>query len=247
MIYSINKQIVHPLHANILIHSSGYCIQNILFYPLIIGVKGAQGLEGTTGAQGLQGATGDRGARGHKGRDGHGVPTGGFTGQILIKSSSDDYDTKWCFANQLRIDSVVTLEASVEFLITRLNHLECRYNLLSKNKFSKFNPDFLTYSTLLRSYMNLIAIFDGGNSTSDYSNGPIFDCGEGVEQFTDMIVITIDAGYAKSTYFSSREESIQYLEFIYPDEDERDIILDCGNSSTNYSICPLIDCGGIND
>jgi hypothetical protein len=208
------------------------------------GLRGPQGLDGSTGAQGPTGAEGPTGTQG---RDGLGIPSGGFPGQILLKNSEEDYDTKWSFTNQLRIDSLITLEATVEFLNTTVKHLECRYNLLSKNKFSKFNSEFLTYSTLLRSYMNLIAVFDGGNSTSEYSRGPVFDCGEGVEQFTDMVVIRINAGHAISSNFSTREGSIQYLESLYPDEEEQDLILDGGQSSTNYSICPLIDCGNVGD
>jgi hypothetical protein len=249
LIYTINKEIVSPLHANFLLYSSGYHIKNILFYPLLIGPTGPQGLQGAKGSRGLQGPTGPQGLQGIKGgrgRDGHGLPSGGLAGQILVKNTEEEYDTKWCFTNQLQIDSVITLEASIEFLISTIKDLECKYNLLSKNQFTKFNSTFLTYSTLLRSYMNLIAVFDCGNSTTEYSYSPVFDCGQGVEQFTDMVVIRIDGGYSKSMNFSIRETSIQYLESIYPEE-EQDYILDCGYSSTDYSICPLIDCGNVSD
>ena len=223
LVYSINKELLNPLHANFLMYSSGYHIKNILFYPLLIGptgpqgiqgVKGSRGLQGATGAEGpqgakgsrgLQGPTGPQGPQGIRGPRGRGIPSGGLPGQILVKNTEEEYDTKWSFASQLSIDSVVTLEASVEFLITTVKHLECRYNYLAKNQFYKFNPVFMTYSTLLRSYINLIAVFDAGNSTTEYSHGPIFDCGEGAEQFTDMVVITINGGYARSTNFPTRE------------------------------------------
>jgi hypothetical protein len=249
VVYVANKQITQPLHANFLIYSSGYYIENIHFYPLIllIGDTGLTGQDGSTGYTGERGNAGATGATGEQGTTGIGIPTGGFTGQILIKASSNDYDTKWTFANNLQIDSVITLEASVEFLIMTVKHLESRYKLMSRNNFLKFNPEFLTYSTLLRSYMNLIAVFDCGNAESDFCLGPAFDCGQGVEEFTDLVVIKINAGYAKSLNFSSRENSIEYLESIYPDDCEIDLILDGGKSSSNYLIGPLIDCGHVTD
>jgi hypothetical protein len=93
--------------------------------------------------------------------------------------------------------------------------------------------------------LNLIAVFDCGNSTTEYSHSPIIDCGEGVEQFTDMVVIRINGGYSKSINFLDREDSIQYLESIYPEDNEQDLILDGGYSYTDYSICPLINCGNV--
>lgn len=45
--------------------------------------------------QGPAGADGSDGADGAAGADGAGVPVGGSTGQVLIKSSGDDYDTEW--------------------------------------------------------------------------------------------------------------------------------------------------------
>ena len=57
------------------------------------GLQGQQGVVGPTGPQGPQGATGPAGAAG---ADGEGVPTGGTTGQVLAKASSDtDRDTEW--------------------------------------------------------------------------------------------------------------------------------------------------------
>lgn len=62
------------------------------------GQTGATGATGATGPQGLQGATGATGATGPQGEQGpagEGVPTGGTAGQLLMKSSSTDYDTEW--------------------------------------------------------------------------------------------------------------------------------------------------------
>ena len=47
--------------------------------------------------------------------------------------------------------------------------------------------------------------------------------------------------------FSCRQGSIQHLKSIYPDEEEEDLILDGGNSVTDYSMSPLIDCGNVID
>ncbi len=52
-------------------------------------------LKGDTGATGATGATGPQGPAGADGAPGHGVPTGGSTGQILAKASGADYDTEW--------------------------------------------------------------------------------------------------------------------------------------------------------
>lgn len=56
------------------------------------GVQGPQGPEGPKGDQGIQGP---EGAQGPQGLSGEGVPSGGNTGQILIKNSPEDYDTEW--------------------------------------------------------------------------------------------------------------------------------------------------------
>ena len=64
-------------------------------------VKGPQGNQGVPGAagpqgpQGPQGVPGQDGQDGQPGQDGHGVPAGGEAGQVLVKNSDDDYDTKW--------------------------------------------------------------------------------------------------------------------------------------------------------
>src|SRR5215471_7479680 len=59
------------------------------------GPQGPTGLTGATGAQGPAGATGATGAQGAQGPAGPGVPTGGTTGQALVKSSAADYATQW--------------------------------------------------------------------------------------------------------------------------------------------------------
>lgn len=62
------------------------------------GPQGNQGAQGPQGFQGVQGATGSQGAQGNQGAQGSqgvGVPTGGTTGQALIKNSGTNYDTGW--------------------------------------------------------------------------------------------------------------------------------------------------------
>ena len=62
------------------------------------GDTGPQGEKGDTGAQGEKGdpgAKGEQGPAGQKGDPGEGIPTGGTSGQVLIKKSDADYDTEW--------------------------------------------------------------------------------------------------------------------------------------------------------
>ena len=59
------------------------------------GPQGVAGDTGPTGPQGNIGVTGPTGPQGNIGVTGPGLSTGGTTGQVLIKNSSDDYDTSW--------------------------------------------------------------------------------------------------------------------------------------------------------
>ena len=61
----------------------------------IQGPQGEQGIQGPTGPQGEQGPQGQTGPQGPQGNPGQGVPTSGTTGQALVKSSNNDYDTEW--------------------------------------------------------------------------------------------------------------------------------------------------------
>jgi hypothetical protein len=60
-----------------------------------IEIGGTVGAQGGQGPQGEVGATGETGAAGPQGDPGPGVAIGGTTGQALVKSSNDDYDTEW--------------------------------------------------------------------------------------------------------------------------------------------------------
>lgn len=68
------------------------------------------GPRGEQGEPGLPGVDGEDGAPGAAGRDGQGVPTGGTTGQALIKNSGTDYDTRW---TTLTAASVSNFDTSV--------------------------------------------------------------------------------------------------------------------------------------
>ena len=48
---------------------------------------------GEEGPEGPQGPQGETGPQGPQGPSGEGVPTGGSTGQVLVKDSTTDYDT----------------------------------------------------------------------------------------------------------------------------------------------------------
>lgn len=65
-----------------------------------IGPTGLTGSQGESGPQGERGPKGERGLQGQsgvgfRGLPGQGVAAGGTTGQVLKKSSNDDYDTEW--------------------------------------------------------------------------------------------------------------------------------------------------------
>lgn len=75
------------------------------------GPKGEQGVQGPQGIQGIQGPigpTGEKGEPGDKGATGPGVPTGGKTGQKLVKKSDLSYDTEW------KDDDTIEVEESLE-------------------------------------------------------------------------------------------------------------------------------------
>lgn len=59
------------------------------------GSVGPQGPQGNTGPQGSQGPQGDQGNQGIQGAPGVGVPAGGTSGQVLAKSTAQDFDTTW--------------------------------------------------------------------------------------------------------------------------------------------------------
>ena len=59
------------------------------------GIQGAKGDPGPEGPQGEQGPKGDKGDIGPQGPPGVGIPSGGTTGQVLVKASNSDYASAW--------------------------------------------------------------------------------------------------------------------------------------------------------
>ena len=74
------------------------------------GERGPQGATGATGATGPQGPQGEIGPQGEQGPAGEGVPAGGTANQVLIKSSSTDYDTEWSdiAASEVKYDNTTS-------------------------------------------------------------------------------------------------------------------------------------------
>ena len=78
------------------------------------GVSGDQGIQGDTGSQGVSGDQGIQGETGLTGDTGVGVPSGGTTGQVLLKTDNTDYNTEWGSASTPPyIASVQVLTASI--------------------------------------------------------------------------------------------------------------------------------------
>lgn len=96
-----------PAGSDATVENVGTDTEVILEFGIPCGPQGVQGETGATGPQGPQGETGPQGAtgaqgpqgatgpQGPKGDTGEGVPTGGSTGQALVKASSANYDTTW--------------------------------------------------------------------------------------------------------------------------------------------------------
>jgi len=89
-------------------------------------VEWLESLIGPQGPQGEQGIQGEQGPQGEQGLPGEGVPPGGTTGQILAKTSDDDYDTQWidapsggtggCVEIQDEYTSVTNCAKSINFV-----------------------------------------------------------------------------------------------------------------------------------
>lgn len=75
---------------NILAYTAGY---SRLWSDVVVGGIGATGAAGATGPAGPAGA------------DGQGVPTGGSTGQALVKASGTNYDTVWGTSGALSVET----------------------------------------------------------------------------------------------------------------------------------------------
>ena len=59
------------------------------------GPQGPEGEDGEPGALGPEGPPGPQGPEGPQGEDGVGIPVGGGDGDVLVKSTTNDYDVEW--------------------------------------------------------------------------------------------------------------------------------------------------------
>ena len=122
---------------------------------------------GSVGPQGPAGPTGPQGQKGDTGDAGQGVPTGGTTGQVLVKRSETDYDTEWQDAPTggaaITVDDVMSddSENPVQNKITKkyvddaVIGMTAGSNFLTENGFGK-----------LRYYDNKFQYYD--DNTSDW-------------------------------------------------------------------------------
>ena len=81
----------------------------------------ALGVPGPAGSQGPAGANGQNGTNGTNGTNGQGVPTGGTTGQALVKTSGTDYATGWASINSAAWGNITGTLSNQTDLQTRLD------------------------------------------------------------------------------------------------------------------------------
>ena len=201
------------------------------------------------------------------------MPAGGLPGQILVKVSTNDYDTKWIDGGEFIIgerhrqahleDAVSSLISKMRDLMKTVKILESRHGSFidhgsfddscrgSLGDIDAAVNDFLdgvsiSSSGSSRSFLNITVVFDGGLANSDFSKGPGLDCGLGQDEHINTIVITFDAGNSICDNIRRRRSSMGSIDSCLSEEDD-DIILDGGYSNTNYSKKPSMDCGNAGD
>jgi hypothetical protein len=64
-------------------------------YASMWGLLAEVGAKGEPGEQGPQGQQGTQGTQGIQGAAGQGIAAGGTQGQVIVKSSSNNYETTW--------------------------------------------------------------------------------------------------------------------------------------------------------
>lgn len=100
------------------------------------------GFSGTSGTSGTRGTSGTSGTTGTSGTSGFGVPTGGTSGQILVKNSSTSGDASWVDRTTfgkatMTLGTIVTVlstqtQTVMEFTIPSAGVWEVNYNVRSK-------------------------------------------------------------------------------------------------------------------
>lgn len=160
------------------------------------GEQGPQGQTGATGPQGPQGPTGATGATGPQGEQGpagEGVPTGGTAGQLLMKSSSTDYDTEWSSITTSDINGIIdkvgtdTLDTTAQDLSGAVNELNS--NLNSKVTLKEFHSTTVTLYTDI-DYTDYHYIF-----TQTYTSTPrvVLDILTGTTTRNNIPIVVIQA------------------------------------------------------
>ena len=98
----------------------------------------ALGVPGPTGATGATGAAGQNGTNGSNGSNGVGVPTGGTTGQALVKTSGTDYATNWASMLPLA-GGTMSNDATQTFITTDGTRLIVKPTEINSKTFSTYN------------------------------------------------------------------------------------------------------------
>ena len=95
-----------------------------------VGPVGPTGATGATGATGPQGPQGIQGIQGETGATGAGVASGGTTGQYLVKSSNNNYETTWSTlpAASLTSTDISYVTGATSNLQTQINNLSTNLN-----------------------------------------------------------------------------------------------------------------------
>lgn len=93
-----------------------------------VGPVGPTGATGATGATGPQGPQGIQGIQGATGATGAGVASGGTTGQYLVKSSNNNYETTWSTLPAASLTST-----DISYLTGATSNLQTQINTLSTN------------------------------------------------------------------------------------------------------------------
>jgi len=108
-----------------------YVYDGTYWVEVSLGPVGPQGPQGPTGPVGPEGPQGPAGtATGETGATGPGVASGGTTGQYLVKSSNNDYETSWSTlpAASLTSTDISYVTGATSNLQTQINNLSTNIN-----------------------------------------------------------------------------------------------------------------------
>ena len=165
------------------------------------GDTGAQGPQGEQGAQGVQGIQGVQGPEGPEGPQGVGVPSGGTTGQVLVKLSDSDFDIGFKgTTNAVTQNSTALVESGAVF--TEVNSINSKIpsNASDSNKLAT------QFDTVKRISYNMTGTIDAIADTKALVNH-ILELGSGsyVGEFKRT---GITFGSFRITYFIDGDGSV---------------------------------------